>query len=107
MFLLIFFKENSDSIVSEILDYSRASGLANKTSPLELIEFANHIKKRVLKKGEILYLKHDIVHSVFLVVSGDFILDIEDRKIGKNGPFTNSNSDMCYHLSSGICNMYL
>jgi hypothetical protein len=88
--------------VSEILDFSRSSGLANKSPPSELLEFANHVKKRILRKGEILYQKHDIVHSVFLVINGDFILDIEDAKSGMNTiPFSNSNSDMCYHLSTG------
>lgn len=53
-------------------------------------------------KGEILYCKGELVENIYLVVSGEYLLDVEDLTgTRKQHPFLNSNQDNCYHMSVG------
>lgn len=87
---------------SEAIDYMRQSGLANRISSNDLVLAANSMLRRTLLQGEILYCKGEPVSSLFLVVSGEFLLDTgEVYHDGKLEPFIRSQADKCYHLSSG------
>lgn len=88
--------------LSESIDFLRQSGLANRISSKDLVAAAGNMIKRTLLHGEVLYCKGETVSSLYLVLSGDFILDtgegIEDKDFR---PFHNTNSEKCYHLSGG------
>mmetsp|Transcript_30297 Transcript_30297/g.41540 ORF Transcript_30297/g.41540 Transcript_30297/m.41540 type:complete len:93 (+) Transcript_30297:835-1113(+) len=80
----------------------RQSGLANRISPKDLILAAGSMIRRNLYQGDILFVKGEPVHSVYLVVSGEFILDTGDIiHENKLQPFRNPLIENCYHLSSG------
>eukprot|EP01035_Chromulina_nebulosa_P027890 gene27890-36736_t len=69
---------------------------------IELILAAGSMIRRTLVQGDILYIKGEPVRSVYLVVSGEFILDTGDVvRDGKLEPFRNPLVENCYHLSSG------
>ena len=94
--------DDPNSILSSALDFFRLSGLANNTSTMELHKAAKHLKSKRFMKGEILYCKGELVHSIYLVVSGEFLLDLEDlHGKRKQHAFLNSNHENCYHLSIG------
>jgi CRP-like cAMP-binding protein len=87
---------------SEAMDFMRQSGLANRISPKDLVRVAQNMVRRTLLQGEILYFKGETVKSLFLVVSGELLLDTGDFLVdGKPEAFINSNPDNCYHMSSG------
>lgn len=87
---------------SEAMDFMRQSGLANRISPKDLVRVAQSMIRRTLLQGEILYYKNETVKSLFLVVSGELLLDTGDFMAdGKPQPFLNSNPDNCFHMSSG------
>ena len=97
--------ESNNLIAGQVMDYARLSGLANRVDASELLKFAQHVKKRILKKGEILFMKDERVRQVYLIVSGDFLLDTE---IGPKAsdkshfhPFLHSDISKCYCLSQG------
>lgn len=88
---------------SEAIDFLRQSGLANRISPKDLVSAASSMIRRTLLQGEILYFKGEAAKSIFLVVSGEFLLDTGDflSSSGQPIPFVDANSDRCFHLSSG------
>jgi CRP-like cAMP-binding protein len=87
---------------SEAMDFMRQSGLANRISPKDLVRVAQNMVRRTLLQGEILYFKGETVKSLFLVVSGELLLDTGEFLVdGKPEAFINSNPDNCYHMSSG------
>ena len=87
---------------SEAMDFMRQSGLANRISPKDLVLAAQSMVRRTLMQGEILYYKNETVKSLFLVVSGELLLDTGDFMYeGKPQAFVNTNPDHCYHMSSG------
>jgi uncharacterized membrane protein YgcG len=84
------------------MDFMRQSGLANRISPNELVRVAQNMIRRTLLQGEILYFKNETVKSLFLVVSGELLLDTGDFMLdGQAQPFINSNPDNCFHMPSG------
>ena len=87
---------------SEAMDFMRQSGLANRISPKDLVRVAQSMIRRTLLQGEILYFKNETVKSLFLVVSGELLLDTGDFMLdGQAQPFINSNPDNCFHMPSG------
>ena len=71
-------------------------------TPPPLIYTAQHMKSKRFMKGEILYCKGELVENIYLVVSGEYLLDVEDLTgTRKQHPFLNSNQDNCYHMSGG------
>ena len=83
--------------IGKVMDFLRQSGLANRISPSDLYEVGCSLKKRVLDKGEVLYLKGEPVDNLFLIVSGDILLDISDyRKNAGFMPFVGSTPNMCF-----------
>lgn len=100
---------------SEAVDFMRQSGLANRISPKDLVAAAGSMIKRTLYKGDILYCKGQDVQSMYLVVSGDLLLDTGDitYEDGRLHPFQYSNVENCYHLGAGsilgdegVCGQY-
>lgn len=90
------------SAPSEAIDFLRQSGLANRISPKDLVTAAGCMIRRTLLQGDVLYYKGETVKSIFLVVSGEFLLDTADCIVdGELQPFVHSNIDKCCHLSSG------
>ena len=87
---------------SEAMDFMRQSGLANRISPKDLVRVAQSMVRRTLLQGEILYYKNETVKSLFLVVSGELLLDTGDFMLDNQAqPFINSNPDNCFHMPSG------
>eukprot|EP01033_Poteriospumella_lacustris_P003099 gene3099-2273_t len=87
---------------SEAIDFLRQSGLANRISPKDLVSAASSMIRRTLVQGEILYYKGETAKSIFLVVSGEFLLDTGDFMVnGQPAPFVRATDDRCYHLTSG------
>jgi CRP-like cAMP-binding protein len=87
---------------SEAMDFMRQSGLANRISPKDLVRVAQSMVRRTLLQGEILFYRGETVKSLFLVVSGELLLDTGDFLVeGMPQAFVNSNPDNCYHMSSG------
>jgi CRP-like cAMP-binding protein len=87
---------------SEAMDFMRQSGLANRISPKDLVRVAQSMVRRTLLQGEILFYRGETVKSLFLVVSGELLLDTGDFLVeGTPQAFVNSNPDNCYHMSSG------
>lgn len=88
---------------SEAIDFLRQSGLANRISPKDLVLAASSMSKRTLHEGDILYYKGEEVKCIYMVVSGEFLLDTNDFIL--EGvipmPFVNSTSDSCHNLSAG------
>ena len=84
------------------IDFLRQTGLASRISPKELITAADSMKKHTYLKGDILFLKGEPVKSLYLVVSGDILLDTNDSDITKHKiPFLNPEINNYYNLSSG------
>lgn len=89
--------QQDEAEIGKVMDFLRQSGLANRISPSDLYEVGCSLKKRVLDKGEVLYLKGEPVDNLYLIVSGDILLDISDYK--KNGgymPFVDSTPNLCF-----------
>jgi CRP-like cAMP-binding protein len=87
---------------SEAMDFMRQSGLANRISPKDLVRVAQSMIRRTLLQGDVVYYKGEVVKSLFLVVSGELLLDTGDFVFdGRAQPFINSNPDNCFHMSSG------
>lgn len=90
------------ALPSEAIDFLRQSGLAHKISAGDLIQAAKSVVKRTLSRGEILFCKGESVNSVYLIVSGEFVLDVsESKQNGKLQPFINCSADNCFHLGAG------
>lgn len=94
--------DDDNGNTSEAIDFLRQSGLAQNISAKDLMQAAESMTKRTLLRGEILFCKGENVTSLFLVVSGDVVLDC-GNSISDEGfePFRNPNHSHCYHLSSG------
>ena len=94
---------------SEAIELFRQFGLASNTSPSDLAHAANHMVKRNVELGDCLYFKNQPCSSIFLTVSGDFVLDtgnlpssIETAgKKPQESAFTSSIQECCFHMSSG------
>ena len=72
---------------------------SNLSTPMS-VNTAQHMKSKRFMKGEILYCKGELVENIYLVVSGEYLLDVEDLTgTRKQHPFLNSNQDNCYHMS--------
>lgn len=83
------------------IDFLRQTGLASRISPKDLVTAANSMKKHIFLKGDILFLKGEPVNALYLVVSGDILLDVNDCDVGKHQiPFLNSEISNYYNLSS-------
>ncbi len=92
----------SGSATSEAIDFLRQSGLANRISPKDLVSAAASMIRRTLLQGDILYYKGESVKSIFLVVSGELLLDTADCIFdGIPTPFVHTTLEKCFHLSSG------
>eukprot|EP01038_Epipyxis_sp_PR26KG_P013456 gene13456-18048_t len=92
----------NNNTASEAIDFMRQSGLANRISPKDLVHAASSMIRRTLLRGDILFCKGEEAKSIFLVVSGEFVLDIgEVVNDGKIKPFSESIIENCYYLSSG------
>lgn len=97
---------NQDS--GEAIEFLRQSGLANRVNPSDLVMAANCMRKRALFRGEVLYLKGEQVRCIFLVVSGEFLLDVADYKshnfsAGAADDYTsflNCSPECCFFLGS-------
>jgi len=97
---------HAGSVPSEAIELFRQTGLANRISPKDLMAAASSMIKRILYTGDILFSKGEPATSIYLVVSGEFILDtgdpiVPEGQYGKSEPFMNSIAERCYHLSSG------
>jgi len=89
---------------SEAMDFMRQSGLANRISPKDLVRAAHCMIRHTLMQGDVLFYKGQIAHSIFLVVSGEFLLDTRDCFVEGSRdpqPFLNSYPEVCYYLSGG------
>ena len=92
------------SASAEVMDYLRQSGLAHKTSISDLVQAAACFKKIACVSGTLLYRKGDPVDKVFIVLSGEFILDTGDYDESKNHtglPFQSMEHSKCYILRRG------
>lgn len=91
-----------DASTSEAIDFLRQSGLANRISPKDLVQAARTMIRRTMLQGDILYYRGEPASSMFLVVSGEFLLDIGDFMVeGQPLPFVSNSADKCYYLSVG------
>jgi hypothetical protein len=100
--LLKYRYSSNGSTQSEAIDFLRQSGLANRISPKDLVLAASTMSKKTLEEGEVLFYKGDEVKCIYMIVSGEFLLDTADYIIeGVSMPFVNAHPDKCYHLSSG------
>eukprot|EP01039_Chlorochromonas_danica_P009216 gene9216-10177_t len=91
-----------DTSANEAIDFLRQSGLANRISPKDLVQAARSMDRRTLLQGDILYYKGEPSHSMYLVVSGEFLLDIGEFMLdGEPMPFVANTADKCYYLSVG------
>lgn len=92
-----------DTATSEAIDFMRQSGLANRISPKDLVQAAGSMIRRTLYRGDVLYCKGETVASMFLVVSGEILLDVGNLIILDNRalPFTSTNVENCHHMSAG------
>jgi CRP-like cAMP-binding protein len=99
----IFSNNKNGPLPSEAIDFLRQSGLAHKISANDLVAAAKSVVKRTLSMGEVLFCKGEPVNSMFLVVSGEFALDVSDYRAanGKYQPFINSNVENVHHLGAG------
>lgn len=97
---------------SEAIDFMRQSGLANRISPKDLVVAAGNMIRKTLSQGDLLYIKGEIVRSMYLVVSGEILLDTSDvnldlksksldQKAIDSQLFYNPLPENCYHLGSG------
>lgn len=97
---------------TEAIDFMRQSGLANRISPKDLVRAAGSMIKRNLVQGDILYFKGEKAKVLYLVVSGDLLLDTGDIYTTTNidgststsstpHPCLNANASNCYPLSQG------
>lgn len=87
---------------NEVIDFLRQTGLANRMSSQDLVTAAGNMVKRVMYHGEILFCKGEPVQSLYLVLSGDFILDTGGSGVVDSAfkPFFHANPDRCYHISA-------
>jgi CRP-like cAMP-binding protein len=94
---------SKESGLGETIDFMRQSGLANHISSKDLFQAANSLVRKTLYCGDILYCKGETVKSMFLVVSGEFVLDTGNVLFENNAvlPFSHTNVENCYHLSTG------
>ena len=90
---------------SEAIELFRQFGLANRIAPKDLMAAAGSMVKRILYRGDVLYCKGEPAKTIFLVVSGDFVLDAGTYKQSEGGrkvqPFSHSDPNYCYTLSAG------
>lgn len=97
---------------SEAIDFLRQSGLGVSVSSRELFSIAASMRKRVVTRGSLLYRKHDLALCVYVVVSGEIIVDTEyeppellsnrgAKETGAEFPFLSSLPENCYILSNG------
>jgi len=87
----------SNQKISETIDYIRLSGLANRASPKDLVDIAQSMTKRTVLKGEVLYCKGEPIKCLYLLVSGEVVLDTGASIADKGySPFLDINYDNCY-----------
>jgi hypothetical protein len=95
---------------SEAIDFMRQSGLANRISPKDLVVAAGNMIRRTLSLGDLLFVKGEIVKSMYLIVSGEILFDISyphvDPNLGDSSSatshlFSNPLPENCFHLGSG------
>lgn len=95
-------RSQDDASTSEAIDFLRQSGLANRISPKDLVQAARSMVRRTLLQGDILYYKGEPSRSMFLVVSGEFLLDVGEFMVeGQPLAFVANAPDKCYYLSAG------
>jgi CRP-like cAMP-binding protein len=93
--------KSSHSESSKSIDFLRQSGLASRISPSDLVKVANSMTKKTFMKGEILYMKGEPVNCIYLVVSGDVLLDLGDNMVnGEFIPFGATSPQQCFCLGS-------
>ena len=101
---------DEDSAPSEAIELFRQTGLAARINPQELVAAAGSMRKVTLTAGDILYMKGEPATRLYLVVSGDVVLDLKDpvpyKAPGKPGkgllePFLTSNEEHVFHMSGG------
>lgn len=93
---------SSGGDAGKAIDFLRQTGLASRISPKDLLIAANSMKKHTFLKGDILFLKGEPVKSLYLVVSGDILLDVNDCDVQKHQiPFLNPEINNYYNLSGG------
>jgi hypothetical protein len=95
-------EEIEGATTSEAIDFLRQSGLANRISPKDLVSAASSMIRRTLLLGDILYYKGQPANSLFLIVSGEFLLDIGEYVVnGQPSAFALASAESCFHLTSG------
>jgi hypothetical protein len=88
--------------IAEAMDFLRETSMAHDVPFHELCIGAQGMTKKIMRMGTILYRMGDVVDRVYLVVSGDIMLDTDFESLPpKGGPITfqNLNPDKCYCLS--------
>jgi len=99
------------SAPSEAIELFRQVGLASKISPAEVMKAANSMIKRTLDLGDVLFLRNDPASSIFLVVSGDIVLDTGgplkkeaealNQVASLENAFLESIQGLCFRLGGG------
>ena len=95
---------DAPTVSAEIMDYLRQSGLAHKTPIPDMLKAAACFKKIQCDSGTILYRKGDPVDKVFIVLGGEFLLDIGNFNESKNHtglPFQSLDQSKCFILRRG------
>ena len=105
--------DNDDGYApSEAIELFRQTGLAGRIEPKELMKAAQSMVKRTLYSGDVLFEKGAIASKLYIVVSGELLLDVSDtgfRPVARPdgsaapppGPFVHSPAEQCFHISGG------
>jgi len=89
---------------AELMDYLRQSGLVYKASMIDVMEAASCMEKTDYKRGSVLFRKGDPVDRLYIVLSGEILLDTREYTDGMNKhnqPFQHLDCDKCFILKSG------
>ena len=95
------------SAPSEAIELFRQTGLAARIDTKDLMAAAASMVKHTLWEGDVLFEKDTKADRIFLVVSGEFVLDTTEpsannrNRAGEFSPFLMSASHDAFHLGSG------
>lgn len=88
--------------IAEAIDFLRETSMAHDVPFSELCIGARGMTKKVMRMGTILYRMGDVMDRVYLVVSGEVMLDTDFDAMPPPGEpitFQNLNPEKCYCLS--------
>ena len=92
---------------SEAIELFRQTGLAKGVQSKDLMRAANSMSKHVLQEGDVIFCRGQKADRLFLVVSGDVVLDTSALNAtntdseGRFVPFMHSQSSDVFHVSGG------